>query len=385
MTEPARGFEVAEFRARVARAQARMEASHLDALLLTTEPDVRYFSGFLTPFWESPTRPWFLVLPAAGDPIAIIPEIGLPLMETTWIRDIRSWGSPRPEDEGITLLAQALANHARVGVPMGPETTLRMPLGDYAELRNSLRGTRFVDAGEVVAATRRVKSEAEIDKIRHICDVASQAFGRVKELVEEGQPLIELFRSFKIELLERGADDVAYLVGASAPGGYSDVISPPGDRPIKAGDIVMMDTGAVFDGYFCDFDRNYAVGHADPTVMRAYETLYMATERGLEALAPGARCSEVFAAMADVISSSGFEMGNVGRMGHGLGMQLTETPSVTASDQTILTEGMVMTLEPGLEVGEGRGMVHEENLVVRVSGPELLSRRAPEALPVISV
>ena len=362
-----------------------MEASHLDALLLTNEADVRYFSGFLTPFWESPTRPWFLVLPVAEDPIAIIPEIGLPLMESTWIGDIRSWRSPRPEDEGVTLLAQALENHARVGVPMGAETMLRMPLGDYAQLRDSLKGTRFVDAGDVVTATRRVKSEAEIDKIRHICEIASQAFDRVNELVEQGQTLIELFRRFKIELLERGADDVAYLVGASAQGGYSDVISPPDRRPIKPGDIVMMDTGAVFDGYFCDFDRNYAVGHADPAVKRAYETLYMATERGLGAMAPGARCSEIFAAMAGVISSSGFEMGNVGRMGHGLGMQLTETPSLTASDQTVLTEGMVMTLEPSLEIGEGRGMVHEENLVVRASGPELLSRRAPEAIPVIPV
>ena len=264
MTDPVRGFGESEFRGRFARAQERMEASHLDALLLTTEADVRYFSGFLTPFWESPTRPWFLVLPVGGHPIAIIPEIGLPLMEATWIEDIRSWGSPRPEDEGITLLAQALDAYSRVGLPMGPETTLRMPLGDFLALQDSLTGTRFVDAGEVVSGLRRVKSEAEIAKIRHICSIASQAFDRVEDLLAEGLPLTELFRRFKIELLELGADDVAYLVGASAPGGYSDVISPPDQRPIRAGDIVMMDTGAVFDGYYCDFDRNYAVGHADP-------------------------------------------------------------------------------------------------------------------------
>ena len=385
MTEPVRGFETAEFRRRVARAHELMEVFQLDALLLTTEADVRYFSGFLTPFWESPTRPWFLVLPASADPSAIIPEIGLPLMENTWIGDIRSWASPRPEDEGVTLLAQALESYSRVGLPMGPETTLRMPLGDYAVLRKALPGTRFVDAGEVVGGMRRVKSEAEIEKIRHICSIASRAFDRMGELVAEGQPLAELFRRFKIELLELGADDVPYLVGASSPGGYSDVISPPDRRPIQAGDLLMMDTGAVFDGYFCDFDRNYAVGRADETTKRAYEALYRATERGLEVVAPGVRCAEVFEAMADVISSSGYEMGNVGRMGHGLGMQLTETPSLTATDRTVLTEGMVMTLEPGLEIEDGRGMVHEENLVVRASGPELLSHRAPETLPIISI
>ena len=73
-------FEVSEYRARVARAQALMAEADLAALLLTTEPEVRYFSGYLTRFWESPSRPWFLVVPAGGDPVAVIPEIGAPLM-----------------------------------------------------------------------------------------------------------------------------------------------------------------------------------------------------------------------------------------------------------------------------------------------------------------
>ena len=64
---PPRGFAPAEFDGRVARAQQRMASANLDALLLTTEPEVRYYTGFLTRFWESPTRPWFVVLPAAGE------------------------------------------------------------------------------------------------------------------------------------------------------------------------------------------------------------------------------------------------------------------------------------------------------------------------------
>ena len=73
---PARGFEQLEFEARMARAQDRMRRAGMDAILLTTEPDVRYFTGFFTQFWESPTRPWFVVLPLDGKPIAVIPEIG---------------------------------------------------------------------------------------------------------------------------------------------------------------------------------------------------------------------------------------------------------------------------------------------------------------------
>ena len=103
-----RGFPEAEFRARTARAQAAMAVADLSALLLTTEADLRYFSGFLTRFWESPTRPWFLVVPAQGDPVAVIPSIGAALMADTWIREISTWRSPDYEDDGVTLLARTL-------------------------------------------------------------------------------------------------------------------------------------------------------------------------------------------------------------------------------------------------------------------------------------
>lgn len=382
---PTRGFEQTEFEDRLTRAQQRMEISGLDALLLTTEPEVRYFSGFLTSFWESPTRPWFLVVPAEGKPIAVIPEIGATLMQSTWLDDIRTWSSPRPEDEGISILVELLGSWTRIGLPMGPETTIRMPLNDYSRLRGSLSEAEFIDATELVAAVRMIKSEAEIDKIRHICEIASDAFDRVAELVDHGAPLVEVFRRFKVTLLELGADDVPYLVGASSRAGYGDVISPPDERPVEPGDVLMMDTGAVYDGYFCDFDRNYSLGDANPEVTRAYETLYLATEAGLDAAHVGATCADVFTAMAEVVAAAGIEVGNIGRSGHGLGMQLTEKPSLTASDLTVLAPGMVITLEPGLSIGPGRTMVHEENIVVRESGPELLSRRAPEMLPVIPI
>ena len=118
-------FEVSEYRARVARAQGMMAEADLAALLLTTEPEVRYFSGYLTRFWESPSRPWFLIVPAGGDPVAVIPEIGAALMARGWIDDIRTWASPQPEDEGVSLLSRTLneltASDARIGLPMGPD------------------------------------------------------------------------------------------------------------------------------------------------------------------------------------------------------------------------------------------------------------------------
>jgi Xaa-Pro aminopeptidase len=392
MTPPPRGFPQIEFENRLIRAQSLMAEEGLDALLLTTEPEVRYFTGFLTQFWQSPTRPWFLIVPKSGKPVAVIPEIGAPVMARTWIDDIRSWPAPVPEDDGVTLLAETLrdvgvdggVDGGRVGVPMGPETLLRMPLADYARLGRALPQAAFVDGSAVIRAVRRIKSDAEIAKIAHICRIASDGFEAVPEIAHEGQPLSETFRAFKIALLGRGADDVSYLVGAAAPGGYDDVISPPSDRPLARGDLLMMDTGALYDGYFCDFDRNYAVGTADDVTRRAYDTLYRATDAAIAAARPGATSRDLFRAQQAVIEAEGYACGNVGRLGHGLGMQLTEWPSHTATDETMLIPGMVITLEPGLAIAPGRGMVHEENLVIREDGPELLSRRAPRELPVIA-
>jgi len=379
----ARGFPAEEFRRRVARLQAGLAGAGMDALLLTTPPDVFYVTGFLTRFWESPARPWFIVVPAKSDPIAVIPSIGADLMRKTWLQDIRTWLAPDLHDDGVSLLgatlAEVLPETGVLGVPMGHETTLRMPLADFDRLRAGLGVRRIADATDVVRRVREVKSEAEIAKIRAICAVADRAFARVLEIAGTGRALDRVFRDFQRLLLEEGADWVPYLAGGAGQGGYGDVISPAGPEALVAGDLLMLDTGAVRDGYFCDFDRNYAVGRVDDAVHRAHDTLYAATEAGLAAAKPGATASDLYHAMQQVIGQEG----EAGRLGHGLGLSLTEWPSLIAADHTPLRVGMVLTLEPGIEIAPGKIMVHEENIVIRETGAELLSTRAPATLPVL--
>ncbi|RMD95527.1 MAG: aminopeptidase P family protein, partial [Alphaproteobacteria bacterium] len=259
-------FPTGEYRARLAALQERMRADEIDALLLTTAPDIFYVTGFLTRFWESPTRPWFVVVPAAGAAVAVIPSIGEALMRRTWIEDIRTWDAPQPEDDGIGLLVEALREvvppSGRIGLPMGPETQLRMPLADFARLREGLAGAAFVDATETLRRVREVKSEAEIARLRAACAVADRAFARMGEIARPGRPIEAVFRDFQRALLEEGADWVAYTAGGAGPDGYADVISPAGPERLAPGDVLMLDTGAVRAGYFCDFDRNFAIGRA---------------------------------------------------------------------------------------------------------------------------
>ena len=387
MNTPARGFPVSEFERRLGKAQEKMAVESLAGMLFTTEPEMRYFSGFQTLFWQSPTRPWYLFVPADGKPVAVIPDIGAHLMRHTWLDDIRTWSAPNPSDDGLSLLTELLApmaeSAAKVGMMKGHETFLRMPLAGWERLCGSLERIEFCDCTNIVRSLRMVKSNREIEKIAHICAIASRAFGAAGELFHEGQPLTETFRSFRRHCLAEGADDVPYLVGGAGPGGYLDVISPPDETPLGRGDVLMLDTGSVFDGYFCDFDRNFAFGDADAASKKAYDVLWRATKAGLAAARPGVRCGELFRVMRSVIRELDGGSGGVGRLGHGLGMQLTEWPSHAPFDNTVLEENMVVTLEPSLAYGDGMIMVHEENIVIRDGEPRLLSVRAPRELPII--
>lgn len=380
-------FPKEEFAARLARLQEALARAGQDAILLTSAADIFYMTGFLTRFWESPARPWFVIVPQKGEMVAVIPSIGAPLMARTWLRQIRTWDAPDPEDDGLSLLVQTIADlvpqRGRIALPMGLETHLRMPLADYIRLQSALAPRGFTDGTALMQRLREIKSEAEIAKIRHSCAIAGRAFAAMPEVLHEGMALAEVFRRFQMRLLEEGADWVSYVAGAAAAEGYGDVISPATARPLTKGDVLMLDTGAVCDGYFCDYDRNYSLGGppGDATA-RAHEALWLATDHALQTLRPGMRACDLHRLLCTELTRHGATPG-AGRLGHGLGVTLTEWPSFTAKDTTPLRVGMVLTLEPGVEIRPGVTLVHEENIVLRDEGPELLSPRAPFTLPVI--
>lgn len=375
-------FSDAEFTMRLRTVQHAMEQDGISALLLTQEPDIRYFTGFLTRFRESPTRPWFLVLPVSGGPIAVIPEIGRALMERGPVRDIRCWPSPDYADDGLTLLADSLREvipvGGRLGVPMGRETTLAMPILTWDLLRRRV-DVPVVDVTPMIRRQQMVKSPAEIALIETACAIAGRAFDRVPDIAAAGDPLATVFRRFQSLLLDEGADWVSYLAGGVAQGGYRDVISPATPTPLAAGDVLMLDTGAVHEGYFCDFDRNWTVGTAPEPIAEAHRILHDAAQIAFDGARPGATAAALHTAMLTVLSPHA-DRPVTGRLGHGLGMRLTEPPSLMAQDRTVLREGMVLTLEPYLPLADGRMIVHEENIVITAHGARWLSPPAPREI-----
>jgi Xaa-Pro dipeptidase len=388
LTAPKRGFDAAEFERRLFRTQSIMAQHQLDGLLLTTPHNIRYFSGFDSQFWESPTRPWFLVVPAEGQPIAVIPEIGAPEMALTWIKDIRTWPAPMPADDGQSLLAGVIdalpRRHSRIGAELGREMTIRMPVIEFLGLRDRLSGLEIANGSPCIWDIRMIKTEAEVAHVHYICQIASEAYEALPGKVRMGDNEREACRRLRIDIAERGADATPFMPAISGPGGVPQIVCGPHDRTLVEGDILFIDTGSTYDGYFCDFDRNYAIGRVSDAARRAHETVWDATEAGLKAAYPGNTTEDVWRAMAKIVQDAGSLGNNVGRLGHGLGLQLTEPPSHMPGDGTVIREGMVLTIEPGMEYAPGKMIVHEENVVITAQGARLLTKRAPRELPVIS-
>jgi len=196
-----RGFSTAEFEERLRRARLLMQEKKFEMLLITSPHNFRYFTGLDSYFWESPTRPWFLLLSLNHDPIAIVPSIGKTALQKTWIKNVKTWQSPNPNDEGITALQDIIlsiqSNKCSIGCEIGMESQLRMPVNDFQKLKTNLSDHSFVDASPLIWKLRMIKSENEISKIKKIISIASNVFDELSKDLQIGQSEIEICNIMK--------------------------------------------------------------------------------------------------------------------------------------------------------------------------------------------
>ncbi len=383
-----RGFNNSEYEERVKKLQLNMHENDIDLMLITSPHNFRYFTGLDSYFWESPTRPWFLLIPKSSNPIAVIPSIGESAIKKTWIKDIFTWPSPQPKDEGVSALIEAfnklIKRKGNIGCELGQESHLRMSVKDFDKLRKNMTKYSFVDGSKIIWKLRMIKSKEEIKKMKKIISIASNVFDNLPNLININMSEIEICKIFKKELINEGADHTLYMSCTSGEGGYDQIICDPSEKKINDGDVLIIDTGTTLDGYFCDFNRNYAFGDIKKEVNEAYTTLWNASEKALEKAKPGIKCSEISNSMNLVFNKSKIISNNVGRMGHGVGLQLTEPPSIMNNDETILQENMILTIEPSYEYFPGKMLVIEENILITKNGCELLTSRTPKFLPIIN-
>ena len=363
-----------------------MHKYKLDALFLTMPANIRYFTGFDTQFFHSPTRPWFLVIPYNKKPIAVIPEIGKTLMEMTWVEDIRTWDSPNPNDDGISLLFSVFKDlkikFNSVGAELGMEMSLRMPWIDFNKLLEKQKQT-FLDATQAIWEIRTVKTKAEINHINFICKAVSSCYYSLPKIINLGETERQVSEKLKKNIIDSGADSIPFMPVVSGQNGVSQIISGPSDKELEKGDLLFIDTGSTYDGYFCDYNRNFGVSEISNRLSASWDRLQEATEAGKNMLIPGNTAKQVFFAMNAILQEGKKRKNSSGRLGHGLGMQLTEWPSFSKYDETILQEGMVVTLEPIIDIDDEKILVHEDNFLITANGPEQISPQCNPTIPVI--
>ena len=379
-------FPKEEFTNRISKIQKNLDRENIEAIIITSPSNFRYFSGLDSNFWESPTRPWFLVISKKNPIKAIIPSIGITALEKTLIKDIEVWQSPNPNDEGVTLLKKTIKNfpiNSKIGFELAFESHLRMSIQDFINIQKELSDYKFVDVSKIIWGLRKIKSENEIENITQICSIASNVFDTFPEKIYTNITEKKATSIFKKELINNGADYIMYMACASGEGGYDQIITNPTEKKLNNGDILIIDTGSTLNGYFCDFDRNFGFGKINDISLDAYTKLWESIESTLEIIKPGISCAEIYSSLSKNLIAKDGNDGSVGRMGHGLGLQLTEPPSIMRNDHTVIEKNMIITLEPSIELDKNKILVQEENLLITENGYKLLSTRTPEKLPII--
>ena len=279
-------FSREEFAQRIERARELMTDFRLDALVVTSEENVEYLAGFLSDTWVTPTRPFYFFLPRDGEPAAIIPQGGEHTWGlSSWVERIVTWPAPRPENEGVKEVAaefqRASLTYGRFGIEMGPESRIGMTLGDAFQLIEAVKPAEIADCSDLCRELRIIKSEAEIARVRRVCEIASDAFDVLPSMMTRGSTEKDVAARFKAQMVLDGAEKVPFTGMSSGAGGYETIITRPGSRELADGDILVIDTGAKFEGYFCDFDRNVSVGEPDDEAKRMNELLFHATQAGI--------------------------------------------------------------------------------------------------------
>lgn len=235
--------------------------------------------------------------------------------------------------------------------------------------------TEFVDAASLMIALRMTKSAEELGYIRKAIEVTTRARQRLyADPSLAGMTEREAARAIRRLMLEEGGDDTSFVhfqydvqskfPGAKAPFHY--------DRPLPKGVIIGIDTGAYAGMYTVDYVRMAILGKPTDAQKRLYAALLEVNRMMADALRPGATPSDVHRAMVRAAGEAGVVTDGGGRAGHGQGMQLTEPPSVSPKDGTVLQPGMVISTEPGIRSGD-LGLVWEDTHVITEDGHEQLT------------
>ena len=222
--------------------------------------------------------------------------------------------------------------------------------------------------------------------MRRACACTATAYERMFSVVREGSTEREVALTMVIET-GRAGGGAPWVAITSGPGRYDVLMGSGSDRVLEVGDMVWLDSGCTVDGLWSDFGRAGVVGGPTPEQTDAQRRIVEITSLGVGLVRPGRPVAEIAAALNERVREIGLPVtsdisGLAGRVGHGVGLDMTEPPHVSEDDPTVLAPGMTITIEPG--VATPFGLFHaEQNVLVTDDGGELLTH-SPQHLGTIA-
>jgi Xaa-Pro aminopeptidase len=336
--------------ARRERAQLKVAELGADAALITSLPNVRYLTGIVSSNAA-------LLLPAAG-PAVLATDSRYAEAAARDCGDLEL-AVDRFIEPALTSLAVAR------GLGTVAFEAQEMTVERHAELAALDGGPALVPSGRMIEELRMVKDEGEIALLARACAITAEAFAAVLPAVTPGRAEREFAVLLERAMIDLGAEAVAFdTIVASGPNGAIPH-HVPGGRVFAAGDLITVDCGARYDGYHADMTRTVALGEPAAWQREIYELVAAAQRAGVEAATAGAEVRVVDAAARDMIAAAGHGDHFGHGLGHGVGLEVHEAPTISRGRTGTLGDRVPVTVEPGIYL-PGRGGVRiEDTLVVR--------------------
>jgi Xaa-Pro aminopeptidase len=355
-----------EFERRTGRLREEMEHSGVDAMLLTSQANIRYATGFYEVGWIIPAYFYAALIPRRADlpPAIFCPEGDQIQTQASWIETVVRWDFPvgfytgkvgdSLVDAIVGWLGRLGLSDGRLATELGAHSRIGLSIEAFDRLRAELPSARWSDCGEVIAPVRAVKSAEEIRRLREAARISCLGVRAGFEALHDGATEHEIGNVMASAMHANGGSTVGFLSLYAGPERalWADSI-PRREMAIRPGGLIQFDGGCTYDGYFCDFKRMASLGEPTADQRRFYEIARASEQAAIDVMAPGVTCGEVYEASQRVIREAGFgdfvdwcqSMGWSG-IGHGLGLDIHEQPGLSIGNATRLQPGMVLAIEP---------------------------------------
>jgi len=351
------------------RLNASLQTSNLDAVILNPSPTLKYLTGLSFHLME---RPVVLFFAKDQTPAIVLPELELQKVASLpYALQVFAYGeNPSAWGEVFRKAAQALGlDGKRIGVE-----PRNLRLLEFQYVKSAVSAAEFPDAGEALSGLRLRKEPSEVEAMRKAVKIAQSALEATLPLIKIGMTEKELSAELVMQLLRHGSEpEMPFSPIVSAGPNAANPHASPTERKLQAGDLLVVDWGAAYEGYISDLTRTFAVGEVDAEYQKIHKIVQEANAAGRAAARPGVPCAQVDIAAREVIEKAGYGQYFTHRTGHGIGMEGHEEPYMRGDNMQILEAGMAFTVEPGIYLPGRNGVRIEDNVVITASGADVLS------------